>query len=389
MRVLFTCWLRSGHFLPLVPVARALARAGHEVAFATPAYFAPAVEAAGFRHLRAGLEQPLTDLFPELRTLTGLDYAKFVSREGFAGAGPAHLIPDLLTLAATWPFDLLVRDEVAYGGCIAAERLGVAHAAVNVHAVGVAGRVERIGTRLNQHRADQGLPPDPTLVMLDRYLTLHPFPPSFRDPAIPVVATTHHIRPTPDDRSGPEGLPDWMGSLPDRPVVYLGLGTIFNQPEVFRTVIAGLREEVLTLVVTVGRDREPSDYGPQPENVHIERYIPLSLLLPYCHLAVIAGGSGTLMAALGQGLPVVVVPISADQPANAARCLALGLGETIAPDDLTPERAHEAVLAVLAEPTYRANAARIRAEMAALPGPEYAVALLERLAVEKRPIPTT
>ena len=39
---------------------------------------------------------------------------------------------------------------------------------------------------------------------------------------------------------------------------------------------------------------------------------------------------------------------------------------------------------MLANPTYRTNAERLRDEMAALPGMNHAVALLERLAVEKR-----
>jgi len=44
------------------------------------------------------------------------------------------------------------------------------------------------------------------------------------------------------------------------------------------------------------------------------------------------------------------------------------------------------VLAVLGDPAYRVAAERMRAEIAALPGPEYAVALLERLAAERQPI---
>ena len=116
------------------------------------------------------------------------------------------------------------------------------------------------------------------------------------------------------------------------------------------------------------------------------RYIPVSLLLPHCALAVTNGGSGTLTAALAHGLPVVVVPTGADQPANAARCAALGLGRVVPAAELTPEAVREAVRAVLADPTYRRNTERLRDEMAALPGPEHAVALLERLAREKRPI---
>jgi len=115
-------------------------------------------------------------------------------------------------------------------------------------------------------------------------------------------------------------------------------------------------------------------------------YIPLSLLLPHCDLVVTNGGSGTLTAALGHGLPVVVVPIAADQPANAARCAALDLGRVVEHTELTPERARDVVLGVLGDPSYRRNAERLRDEIAALPGPGYAVALLERLAIEKQPL---
>jgi hypothetical protein len=45
--------------------------------------------------------------------------------------------------------------------------------------------------------------------------------------------------------------------------------------------------------------------------------------------------------------------------------------------------------AVLGDPSFRRNAERLRDEMVALPGPEYAVALLERLAVEKQPLLTS
>ena len=92
------------------------------------------------------------------------------------------------------------------------------------------------------------------------------------------------------------------------------------------------------------------------------------------------------MAALAHGLPVVVVPVVADQPANAARCVALGLGRVVPPAELTPETAREAVLAVLGDPAYRVAAGRMRDEIDALPGPEYAVALLEQLAGEKQAI---
>lgn len=386
MRVLVTSTPSYGHFHPLAPLARALANAGHEVAVATGASFAPVVAHAGFRHVPAGFDGDINDVYPQLRTWRGPDRVAFMRREVFAGLRPRHMLPDLLALAATWPPDLVVREEREYGGCLAAEVLGLPHAAVGIALGGDRAVPDLIAPPLDAHRAAHGLPPDPDLAMPYRYLTLRPFPPSFQDPALPVAPTTRYLRPLLGDRSGPEELPPWVAALPDRPVVYVGLGTVFNQPAIFRAVIAGLRDEALTLIVTVGRDQDPADYGPQPDNVHVERYIPLSLLLRHCDLAVTNGGSGTLTAALAHGLPVVVVPITADQPENAARCAALGLGHVVAPADLTPETARHAVLAVLGDPGYGAAAARLRAEIDALPGPEHAVALLERLAAERQPI---
>jgi MGT family glycosyltransferase len=388
MRVLFSCRAAYGHFHPLVPFAHALERAGHTVAFAAPVFFAPAVEGAGFRHFPAGLDRPLSDVYPQLRTWTGPDRVAFVQQTG-AELLTRRMIPGLLALAATWPPDLLVREVREYGACIAAERLGLPHAVVAINAIGEFVPAGQVAPLLNALRAEHDLPPDPEMAMLYRYLRLCPFPPGLQDPVLPVAPTTHYVRPLLGDRSGPEGLPPWVETLPNRPVVYLGLGTALNKPEVFRAVIAGVRDEALTLVVTVGRDQDPADYGPQPGNVHIERYIPLSLLLSRCDLVVNNGGSGTLVAALSLRLPLVIVPITADQPQNAARCAALGLGRVIELAELTPERAREAVLGVLGDPSYRRNAERLRDEMVALPGPEYAVALLERLAVEKQPLLTS
>jgi MGT family glycosyltransferase len=151
-------------------------------------------------------------------------------------------------------------------------------------------------------------------------------------------------------------------------------------------VLAGLRELPLNVIATVGREFDPAEFGPQPDNIQIERYIPQSLLLPHCAAVISHGGSGSVIGALAHGLPMVLLPMGADQPHNAARCAALGVARRLDAIEATPETICVAVTAVLAEPGYRQAAERLQAEIAALPEPPYAVRLLERLTAEQQPL---
>jgi MGT family glycosyltransferase len=225
------------------------------------------------------------------------------------------------------------------------------------------------------------------LQIQERQLVLSSFPPSYRGHAPEGTASPRlAIRPTPFDQSGDEGLPAWIASLPAQATVYLTFGTsalINTRPSVMRAFIDGVANEPLNLIVTVGRNNAPADLGPAPSNVWIERYIPQTLLFPRCALVVCHAGSGTVMAALVHGLPLVLVPIAADQPQNARRCDALGLATVLDVDRLDPTITRAAVWTVLAEPRYRQQAETVRAEIEALPGPEQAVLYLERLAAHQ------
>jgi UDP:flavonoid glycosyltransferase YjiC (YdhE family) len=389
MRALFTVRPGLGSLHPLVPIARATERAGHEVVFATARSFVSRVEQAGFRCIAAGLDSTDHDaesLVPQMRGLVGRERAALHWRHIFAEHAPAAMVPDLLELAREWRPEVIVRDDCEFGGCIAAERLDIPHAAV--HTVAFRPHLyELIRGPLDERRAEAGLPSDPEGAMPFRYLFLSPFPPSYLAPSVALPATTHRLRPVPFDQSGEEALPEWVDRLPDRPTVYLTLGTLFNhRSDIFRAFIEGLRDEPVNLIVTVGRDRDPAEFGPQPGHVRIERYIPQTLLFERCDLIITHGGSGTVMAALTHGLPMVIVPIAADQPENAERCAGLGVARALWPADLTADAAREAVSAVLTDASYKDAAARLRAEIAGLPGPERAAELLEKLASERAPL---
>ncbi len=292
-------------------------------------------------------------------------------------------------LASDWAPDVMVADEFDFGSVIAAEVLSVPHATVLVNAAGSLIRPEVVGPTLDRLRQEHGLAPDPDLGAASRYLVLTPFPPGFRDPAFPLPPTAHGFRMivSPDE---PARAP-WARHLEGEATVYVTLGTEFNleSGDLFERVIAGLRELTANVLVTVGRQIDPVELGPQPPHLHVERYLPQADVLPHCDLVLFHGGSGTLTGVLAHGLPMVLLAMGADQPGNAARCQSLGVGISLDPVAVTPGDVSESVTAVLADPAYRQAAGRLREAMAALPDPGTAVALLQRLAAERLPLVST
>lgn len=394
MRVLFTTLPLTGHFNPLVPIARALRDAGHAVAFACPAGFAPAVEAAGFEVFPAGFEErgrSIRELFPGVSGQAEADQrAVWMGTRVFIGVYGAAMAANLLGVCRDWSADLIVRDTGEFGGCVAAEALGLPHASVRTGANGgTYTRRGRWNAALATLRERAGLEPDPDDAMLFRYLHLAAEPPGFTPPGDAPPPTAHLLRPV-NFESGDEPLPPWVAALGGRPTVYATLGTVISGYPLgratFATILAALRDEPYNLILTVGRATDPAEFGPQPPNVRIERYVPQSHLLPHCDLVLNQGGFSTVTGALNAGLPMVLVPLSTDQPLNAACCAALGVGAVVGPEERTPEAIRAAVRAVLADPSYRTNAERVRDAIGALPGLEHAVALLERLAAEKQPL---
>jgi UDP:flavonoid glycosyltransferase YjiC (YdhE family) len=376
----------EGHLQPLLPLARAAAAAGHAVTVTGALALAPVVQATGLAFVPT---EP--NVVPRRVPLQPLDRDREdrAVRESFAGWMSRARAADVLPLCRRWRPDVVVRDEMDFGAAVVAERLGIPHASVLVIAAGSFVRPGLVAEPLGQLRAEHGLPPDPDLAMLSRYLVLSPYAPSFRDPADPLPPTAYSFR----SSSPPESptTPAVVGRLGGGPIVYVTLGTIFNTEsgDLFGRIVAGVRRLPVEVVVTVGRGLDPAELGAQPRNVHVEQYVPQSLLLPHCAAVVSHAGSGSVTGALEHGLPLVCIPMGADQPLNAARCTALGVGRALDAVALTPGDVFAATSAVLTEPGYRQAAARLQAEIAALPSVPYAVTLLERLAVERRPLLST
>ena len=389
MRILFTFAGGRGHLDPLVPLARAAHAAGHDIVFVGRPWMLPIVRSLGFEAWPAGSDLGLTPVSRELVPFD-LEREQRALRDGFVGRIARERARDLLALEPDGPPDLIVWEETDFGAAIVAERLGVPHASVLVIASGSFVRADLLAATLDDVRREHGLPADPDAAMLARYLVLSPFPASLRDPDFPPPATVHGLGPgiAPPPVAG--ARPAWTRTIPGAPCIYVTFGTVFNHEsgDLFPRVLAGLGPLRANVLVTVGREIDPVSLGPQPSHIRVERFVPQDEVLPFVDVVVSHAGSGSVVGALAFGRPMVLLPIGADQPLNAERCVATGVGRSLDPMQATPEDVAAAVLAMLGDPAYRRRAEGLRDEIAALPSPAAVVPLLERLAGDRRAIPS-
>ena len=183
MRFLFTCIPGLGHFHPMVPLAEALARAGHTIAFATAPSFAEVVTAAGLEAIPAGMdwdERHLLQTVPELRPIPQMYRGEWIMKNIFLDRSPRSMVPDLLKIIGAWRPDMIVAGSFEYGAALAAESAGIPYANAN-YTIRWNPWILKLamGRSIGKLRKSFGLSEDPDLRAFGRYLDLCFAPPSW------------------------------------------------------------------------------------------------------------------------------------------------------------------------------------------------------------------
>jgi len=399
MRVLLTSRPLWSHLMPMVvPVAWALQAAGHEVAVATGTTLGGELRRAGLRHLamprmlaasqmgtdptyarRVGLSLDGVPL-PELaRMERGAMFGRL-----FAGVTAARAAEDMA--ASEFQPDLVVRECTELGGYLLAEQLGLPCVTLDIAPL-VQARHPGMLPWLNDSHAAIGLPSVEhasavTGAMWVSWLPESWYPEDLRSPA-------HAYYRTPGEPG--EVLDQAIVELPaDRPFV---LGTLGSNTWVtpreklpLRHIVEALGSLHCTAVVALGREyAAPADWpGPRPDNVHLVSFAQQRLLLSSCDLFLTHAGFNAVRESLTAGVPMVALPMHAEQPANAQRLFELGVGLAV-----RPEKANAATLAsacqwVLDDPAVRRAARGFQRQILGLPGIDELVADLTSLAGQHR-----
>lgn len=163
---------------------------------------------------------------------------------------------------------------------------------------------------------------------------------------------THLVGPTvPPAARGDETDFPFDALAPGRPVVYVAFGSVHTNlvlDDVNRAIGAAARALGAQLVVSSAALAGAPPPPELPPGAIVRAYVPQPALLERAHAFVTHGGANSVMEGLYAGVPLLVVPLSSDQPWQARLVEEAGVGEAIARGELTPERVRDALARLLA-----------------------------------------
>jgi UDP:flavonoid glycosyltransferase YjiC (YdhE family) len=373
VRVLVTSTAGAGHFHPLLPFVDALARRGDDVLLVVPPELEAAAVATG-QPVRMGGTPPADELaaiWDRVPAASPEKAAYLVNREIFGRLNTAAMLPAVEGACREWRPDLVLHEPCEYASAVAAERLRIPHAQVAISLAGIEAPVlaTHAVSALLVYGAGiaDAIHASPYVTRFPASLDPSPFP------------DTRRFR---ESVAGPRSpLPDWWDG-DDAPLVYVTFGSVTGGMPIAAAAYGAALEAVTGLgvrvLLTVGHGTAVPSLGALPGNVHVEAWVPQADVLGDAAAVVCHGGSGTTFGALSAGVPLVMVPLFADQPVNAKCVAAAGAGLLVEPDPgasvvdkIGPAHARlirAAIESVLADASYRRAAGRVADEMRDLPG---------------------
>ncbi|MFP5110293.1 macrolide family glycosyltransferase [Neobacillus sp. C211] len=143
--------------------------------------------------------------------------------------------------------------------------------------------------------------------------------------------------------------------------IYISLGTVFNQAiDFYKLCFEAFGNSNHTVVMSIGKQTPLIDLGEIPQNFIVKKYVPQTEVLKYTKLFITHGGMNSTHEGLYYGVPLIVIPQSADQPIIAGQVANIGAGIKIQMDGLTTNQLREAADHVLNTPSFHKAVSNIR-----------------------------
>ena len=318
-------WAAGGNVVPSAGLAHVLRGRGHKVRVLGPELLRNRFEKTGvvFRAFRRAREPG--KMQDELFDDNQLGWTRFISG--------SRLAEDVATELDREPADVVVFDAFLSAASAAAEQAGVPAAAL-VHVLYrpcVEGDSVAIWepTRplLDATRRHLGLarldPTSPVMRALwDRAsVVIACVPESFDFPLATRRDNLRYVGPIFDELEDNDAV--WC--RPERPLVLVSFSsTNMDQGPLLQRVLNALAPLDIDVLCTLG-GVAAGGLRP-PANATVRDFVPHMAVLPAASAVVTHAGLSTVMSALAKGVPLVCMPMGRDQPFNAERVAALGLG---------------------------------------------------------------
>jgi MGT family glycosyltransferase len=401
-----------GHYYPLTALGRRLQARGHQVVYFQVADLESPIRAAGLRFRQIGerdfLLGSLRARDEECGKLEGLA----ALRCGIRGivTKSQMILRDAPAAILDEGVNALIVDQIEPAGGTVAEHLGLPFVNVAValpvnldvsappvtfpwaHRAGLWARLRNwtgnhasemsfsrlVGT-INEQRRAWRLPPVNSFNGLYSALTQVAQLPAFLElPGRRLPPGFHHTGPWTDaEGRAPVDFP-WERIDRNRPLVYASMGTLQNRVlRTFRMIAEAGVDLDLQLVISLGGGQDPALLADLPGDPIVVGYAPQLDLIRQSALTISHGGLNTALESLACGVPMVVLPVTYDQPGVGARVEHAGVGRSIPISRLTLERLRDAVRTVLENPSYRMRAGLLRSSIEAADGLNHAADLIE------------
>ena len=416
------CPSETGHLTPMLALGRELQRRGHDVTVFQVLDAQKKVLTAGLNcQLIGQSEFPLDSMpqrYAELGKLSGIAGVRYsIQMVQQITAMTLREIPDAITALGV---EALLVDQVARGGRTIAEFLDIPFVSIcnclifNREASAPPGfttwsynpawwaslrnhlgysLIERVAQPLkelvNEYRQEWKLTPFST--PNDEYSQLAQLsqqPVEFEFPRTSLPSCFHFTGPYIDSASRePISFP--FEKLTGQPLIYASMGTLQNrQQEIFHCIAEACMGFDAQLVISLGGAGSPESLPELPGSPLVVGYAPQLELLQRTTLTITHAGLNTTLESLINGVPMVAIPITNDQPGVAARLAWTGAGEVVPLSRLSIPKLRRAVQRVLAEDSYKQNALRLQAAIHQAGGVSRAADIIEQAISTGKPVLT-
>jgi len=413
MKIAFITLPAPGHINPMTALARRFQSRGHDVIFLGVPEAVPAIQATGHKCIAFSEEDLSAGFFKaHLQTLSqlqgedaveysfgflarylsstlerlpatiakaGVDALVLDSTQYYLGLLPMHLRIPYVHITPGLPLDLSGATPPRFFGW----PFETTPAALEKNHAGVARVLQMMKPCIDVAKAyaeRNGMDvdwnvPDPTISKLAWIVQM---PREFDFPGDHWPSQFHYAAPFHD--VGRVETPFSWERLTGEPLVYASMGTLQNgQKEVFQMIVdAAEKLPGLQLALSIGKNLQIDQIKVSLSKTIVVNHAPQLQLLKRAALCVTHAGMNTTLETLTQGVPMVAIPVTNDQPAVAARIAYHRIGEVLPLERLSASTLNDTMNRVITDPSYKQKAQSFKEAIAKSDGLDVASSIIEK-----------